>query len=175
MNPILIDLGYLQIYWYSVFVFLGMLVGGTVMFKEARKFDIPENFITNLFFWTIPFALLGARLYYVLFNLSYYLQNPLDILKVWEGGLAIHGGIIAGLIFILYYCKKYCISSKYIIDFTVPALLIGQAIGRWGNFFNSEAHGGGTTIEYLKSLYVPDFVIKGMNINGYYYPNNNHN
>lgn len=169
MNPVLIDLGYLRIYWYSIFVFLGLLVGGTVLYKEARRFDVPDNFITNMFFWTIPVSLIGARLYYVAFNLTYYLENPIDIIKVWEGGLAIHGGIIAGFLFIVSYCKKYSISSRYVIDFTVPALMIGQAIGRWGNFFNSEAHGGGTTVEYLKSLYVPNFVIEGMNINGFYY------
>jgi phosphatidylglycerol:prolipoprotein diacylglycerol transferase len=169
MNPVLIDLGYVQIYWYSVCVFLGMLLGGTVLYREARKFDVPDNFITNLFFWTIPVSLIGARLYYVAFNFNYYSDNLIDILKVWEGGLAIHGGIIAGLIFIVRYCKKYNVSSNYILDFTVPALLIGQAIGRWGNFFNGEAHGGGTSAEFLRSLYVPDFVIKGMNINGYYY------
>ena len=169
MNPILLDLGFIKIYWYSLFIFMALLVGGSVVFKESKKFEVPENFVTNLFFWTIPVALIGARLYYVLFNLSYYLNNPLDILKVWEGGLAIHGGIIAGLLFIIYYCKRYSISYKYMIDFCVPGLLIGQAIGRWGNFFNSEAHGGPTTYEFLKSIFVPEFVIDGMKINEFYY------
>ena len=145
MNPIFLDLGFIKIYWYSLFIFMALIVGGTVVFNESKKFEVPENFVTNLFFWTIPVALIGARLYYVVFNLSYYLKNPLDILKVWEGGLAIHGGVIAGLLFIISYCKRYSISYKYMIDFCAPGLLIGQAIGRWGNFFNSEAHGGPTT------------------------------
>jgi phosphatidylglycerol:prolipoprotein diacylglycerol transferase len=169
MNPILIDLGYLTIYWYSVFVFLGMLVGGFVLYKEAKRFNVSEAFISNLFFWTIPISLIGARIYYVLFNFSYYVNNPIDIIKIWEGGIAIHGGIIAGALFIIYYCKKYSISTGHIIDFVAPSIMIGQAIGRWGNFFNGEAHGGGTSAEYLKSLFVPDFIIEGMNINGYYY------
>ena len=169
MNPIFLDLGFIKIYWYSLFIFMALIVGGTVVFNESKKFEVPENFVTNLFFWTIPVALIGARLYYVVFNLSYYLKNPLDILKVWEGGLAIHGGIIAGLLFIIYYCKRYSISYKYMIDFCVPGVLIGQAIGRWGNFFNSEAHGGPTTYEFLKSIFVPEFVIDGMKINEFYY------
>lgn len=169
MDPILLDLGFIKIYWYSIIIFMGLLVGGTVIYGESKKYEVPEYFITNLFFWTIPVALLGARLYYVLFNFEYYSQNILDIFKVWEGGLAIHGGIIFGLIFIIFYCKKYKINYKYMIDFIVPGLLIGQAIGRWGNFFNSEAHGGLTSLEFLKSIHIPDFVINGMNINGYYY------
>ena len=80
MNPVLIDLGYVQIYWYSVCVFLGMLLGGTVLYREARKFDVPDNFITNLFFWTIPVSLIGARLYYVAFNFNYYSDNLIDII-----------------------------------------------------------------------------------------------
>ena len=169
MNPIFLDLGFIKIYWYSLFIFMALIVGGTVVFNESKKFEVPENFVTNLFFWTIPVALIGARLYYVVFNLSYYLKNPLDILKVWEGGLAIHGGVIAGLLFIISYCKRYSISYKYMIDFCAPGLLIGQAIGRWGNFFNSEAHGGPTTYEFLKSIFVPEFVIDGMKINEFYY------
>ncbi|MEG0909724.1 MAG: prolipoprotein diacylglyceryl transferase [Bacilli bacterium] len=169
MNPILLDIGFIKIYWYSFFIFLALLIGGNIVLKETKKFDIPENFTLNLFFWLIPISLIGARLYYVIFNFSYYSQNLIDIFKIWEGGLAIHGGLLAGLLFVIFYCRKYKISFKYFIDFTVPALLIGQAIGRWGNFFNSEAHGGGTTIEFLKSLFVPDFVIEGMKINGYYY------
>ena len=106
MNPVLIDLGYVQIYWYSVCVFLGMLLGGTVLYREARKFDVPDNFITNLFFWTIPVSLIGARLYYVAFNFNYYSDNLIDILKVWEGGLAIYGAVIAAILYILRECKK---------------------------------------------------------------------
>ena len=169
MNPIFLDLGFIKIYWYSLFSFMALIVGGTVVFNESKKFEVPENFVTNLFFWTIPVALIGARLYYVVFNLSYYLKNPLDILKVWEGGLAIHGGIIAGLIVIALYSKKYKMRFIRITDICVPSLLFAQGIGRWGNFFNQEAHGAATSLEHLKSLHLPQFIINGMNINGIYY------
>ena len=169
MNPILYDFGIISIKWYSVFILLGMLFGGVVVLKEAKKWDINENFVINLFFYTIIFSLLGARLYYVLFNLNHYMQNPLSILKIWEGGLAIHGGLLFGLITVIIYCKKYKVRIPLMIDIIVPGVLIGQAIGRWGNFFNSEAHGMATTYETLKGLFIPDFIIKGMNIDGTYY------
>ena len=91
------------------------------------------------------------------------------IIKIWNGGLAIHGGIIAGLLTILIYTKKYKQRTVRYLDFIVVGLIIGQAIGRWGNFFNSEAHGIATSLEHLKKLHIPNFIIKGMKINGVYY------
>ena len=122
-----------------------------------------------MFFYTIIFAFLGARIYYVLFNLSYYLSKPIEILYIWHGGLAIHGGIIGGLLYLLYYKKKHHINLLKLLDILVVGLIIGQAIGRWGNFFNSEAYGYVTSYSYLKSLYIPEFIIKGMYINANYY------
>lgn len=169
MNPVLIDLGIIKIYWYSLFIFLALLVGGTLVLVESKRFRIPENFMINLFFWLIPIALLGARLYYVLFNWELYSSNLIDIIKIWEGGLAIHGAIIFGLIFIIIYTKKYKVNTFFILDFIVVGLLIGQAIGRWGNFFNGEAHGGLVAVETLKKLFIPEFIIEGMHIGGNYY------
>ena len=169
MNPILFEIGNIKIYWYSITMFLGILIGGQLVLKEAKKHHISENFIYNLFFYIIPISLIGARLYYVIFNWNYYGQNLTDIFKVWEGGLAIHGGIIAGLIFIIFYTKKQEINTLKILDFIAVGLIIGQAIGRWGNFFNGEAHGAVTTLEHLQSLYLPNFIIKGMYIGGNYY------
>lgn len=169
MNPIAIDLGIVTIYWYSIIMFVAMIIGFYFVQKEARNFDIPNNFISDLGFYTIVFGLIGARLYYVAFNWSYYSNNLLDILKVWEGGLAIHGAIIAGLIFITIYTKKYKLKTLRILDMIVVGLIIGQAIGRWGNFFNGEAHGAITTLEHLKNLKIPNFIIDGMKLNGAYY------
>ena len=169
MNPILYDFGIISIKWYSVLILLGMLLGGATVLREAKKWEINEDFVVNLFFYTIIFSLIGARLYYVAFNLDYYLAYPLSIIKVWEGGLAIHGGILFGLITVLVYCKKYKVKIPLMIDIIVPGLILGQAIGRWGNFFNGEAHGMATTYETLKGLFIPDFIIKGMNIDGVYY------
>ncbi len=169
MNPIMIDLGVIQIYWYSFFIFLAFLIGGFLIVKEAKKQNINEEFITNLFFYTVPIALLGARIYYVVFSWDYYSVNLVDIFKIWEGGLAIHGGIIAAFVFILFYTKKHHVSLWKTTDILVVSLILGQAIGRWGNFFNGEAHGVETTLTYLQSLHLPHFIIDGMYINGNYY------
>ena len=122
----------------------------------------------NLIFYTVIFGLIGARLYYVCFNLDYYLKYPLEILEIWNGGLAIHGGIIAGLLCIFIYCKKYNAKLLKLLDIVVVGLIIGQAIGRWGNFFNQEAYGAITTLENLQKLGIPDFIIDGMYIGGAY-------
>ncbi len=169
MNPILLDLNFITIKWYSVLILLGTLIGIFLMLTEAKKFKITSDFIFNLSFWTIISAFIGARIYYVAFNWSYYSNNLLEILKIWEGGLAIHGGIIAGFITILLYTKKYKVRTFKFTDMIVPSLLIGQAIGRWGNFFNGEAHGAMTTLEALQKLRIPEFIINGMYIGGSYY------
>ena len=169
MNPVLFEIGSIKIYWYSITMFLGILIGGIFILKEAKRHKISENFMYNLFFYTIPIALIGARLYYVIFDWNYYGQNLTSIFKVWEGGLAIHGGIIAGLIFIIYYTRKHKVKTLKILDFIVVGLIIGQAIGRWGNFFNGEAHGAATTLKQLQDLNIPKFIIDGMYIGGSYY------
>lgn len=169
MNPILIDLGFVKIYWYSVMILLGVIVGSYILLRESKKFKIPEDYMINLIILTLIIAIIGARLYYVVFEWSYYKNNLLDIFKIWEGGLAIHGGIIAGLLFIIFYTKKYKVNTLRVLDMIVVGLIIGQAIGRWGNFFNGEAHGTMTTLEFLTNLHLPQFIIDGMRIHGIYY------
>lgn len=168
MNPV-IDLGFISIHWYSIFIFLGIIVGGQIIIKESKKFGFEEDFIVNLLFFSIIIGIIGARLYFVLFNLDYYLSNPIEIFMVWNGGLAIHGGIIAALIFIVIYLSRKKINVLLILDFLVVGLIIGQAIGRWGNFFNGEAHGPETTLSVLQDMHLPGFIIDGMNIAGTYY------
>ena len=114
-------------------------------------------------------AIVGARIYYVIFNYSVFKDNFIDVFKIWEGGLAIYGAVIAGILFTIYYCKKKKQSILLTLDILAPCLVLGQAIGRWGNYFNGEAHGVVTSLSYLKSLHIPDFIIKGMYINGNYY------
>ena len=169
MNSILFDLGFIKIYWYSIMILLGILFAYVIIMSEAKKFGINKEFMSNLIFYIILFSIIGARLYYVLFNLPYYTSHPVEIFKVWEGGLAIHGGIILGLILIIIYTKKYQVSTFRILDIIVVGLLIGQTIGRWGNFFNGEAHGTITTLNHLQSLGIPKFIINGMFIEGNYY------
>lgn len=169
MNPILIEIGNIKIYWYSVMILLGVLIGSYLVLRESKRFNISKSKISDMLFYTIIFGIIGARIYYVIFNFDYYINNPIDIIKVWEGGLAIHGGIIAGVIYLIYYTKKNNLNTLLITDICVPGVLIGQALGRWGNFFNGEAHGPITTLEYLQNLHLPKFIINGMNIDGNYY------
>lgn len=169
MHAVLLDLGVIKIYWYSVFIFLGLLVGGYICLKEARKWKIPEEFMVNLFFFMIPLAIIGARLYFVAFHWDYYGSHLIDIIKIWEGGLAIHGGIIAGFLWTLLYSKKYQVNTWRLLDILVIGLIIGQAIGRWGNFANGEAYGPVVGRGFLKSLMLPNFIIEGMFINGAYH------
>ncbi len=169
MNPIVINLFGIEIRWYSVLLLLAVIIGIFLLIQEGKKYEYSKDFLFNLSFWTVIFGFIGARLYYVVFNYKMYLDDPISILKVWEGGLAIHGGIIAGILTLILYCRRYNVRILKITDMASISLLLGQAIGRWGNFFNGEAHGGATTMFALKNKHIPDFIINGMNINGIYY------
>ena len=169
MNPIIFEIHGFAIRWYSVLILLGVIVGYFLAKREAKRFNVNLDFLFNMFFYAIIFGILGARLYYVLFNWNIYAQDPMSILRFWEGGLAIHGGLIVGGLTAYLYCKKYNVRVLKIFDIITPSLLIAQAIGRWGNFFNSEAHGAVTTVLKLQEKVVPRFVIDGMNIGGVYY------
>ncbi len=169
MNPVLIKIGGFEIMWYSVLILLGAILGIFLLMKESKKFGYKKELIFDLAFWTIIFGVLGARIYYVIFNFSIYQNDPLAIFKIWEGGLAIHGGLIFGVGTIVLYCYKHKINFLKVLDMAVPSVILAQAIGRWGNFFNSEAHGPVTSIETLQNLNIPEFIIDGMNINGNYY------
>ena len=169
MDRVALDLGIIQIYWYSIFIFLGVLFASIVIIRETKRQKINEDFIVNLIFYGIIFGLIGARLYYVAFNLDHYLKYTLEILEIWNGGLAIHGGILFGLLTIILYTKKYKAKTLKVLDIIVVGLILGQAIGRWGNFFNGEAYGGVTTLANLQKLGLPDFLINGMYINGAYH------
>lgn len=168
MSPV-IDLGIISIHWYSVMILLGIVIGGRLAIIEGKKWNVPEDFMFNLLFFTILFGVIGARIYFVIFNFDYYSENLLEIFMIWNGGLAIHGGIIFGLLTILIYCHKYKANTFRILDIIVVSLLLAQALGRWGNFFNGEAHGPETTLAFLQSLHLPSFIIDGMYINGTYY------
>lgn len=168
MNETLIQIGSFSIRWYSVLILVGAILAIIIILREAKRFNYPQDFVFNMIFWGIIFGIVGARLYYVAFNHELY-TNFVDIFKVWEGGLAIHGGIVFGIIVAAIYAAKYKARLIRLLDFIVPGVLLAQAIGRWGNFFNSEAHGVATTVEHLQSLHIPQFVIDGMNIGGIYY------
>jgi len=164
----MLDLGVIQIKWYSFFILIAMITGGLLFFLEAKKKGLKNEDIENILFYGLLIGILGARIYYVLFNLNYYIHNPLEILMIWNGGLAIHGGIIGGLITMIIYSKKKKINLMMLLDIIVVGLILAQAIGRWGNFFNSEAYGRITTLKSLQEFHIPMFIIKGMLIDGSY-------
>lgn len=168
MNSILLDLGFIQIKWYSFFILLGVIVAYTIIYKELRRKEVLEDDINNIIFYGLLLGILGARIYYVLFNLDYYLSNIKEIFMIWNGGLAIHGGIIAALLFIIIYTKNKKINLLLLLDALVVGLIIAQSIGRWGNFFNQEAYGRIVTKSFLENLHLPHFIINGMKVNGLY-------
>ena len=169
MNPILLDLGFIEVRWYSVLILVAFAMGYLLVLSRCKKEGISSVFVTDLCFYLVIFCILGARLYYCLFNLNYYSKNVFDIFKIWEGGLAIHGGIIAGVITLCFYSKKKDISILKLLDIFAPALVLGQAIGRWGNFFNMEAYGPEVALSTLKNLHIPKFIIDGMYIDRVYH------
>lgn len=171
MNRVAFNIFGFNVYYYSLCILLGVIVAYILITREGKKQGLPKEFISDLIFYTLIIGILGARVYYCVFNLDYYLANPSEILKIYNGGLAIHGGVIAGLIFVYFYTKKKNVSFIKILDIVAPAVIIAQSFGRWGNFFNQEAHGGITTYQNLKNMHIPEFIINGMYIEGkYYYP-----
>jgi phosphatidylglycerol:prolipoprotein diacylglycerol transferase len=116
---------------------------------------VPDD-IYDLMIWLIPFSIIGARLYYVLFELDYYIQNPGDVLAIRNGGLAIYGGIIAGIIVVFLVCRHKKIPMAAMLDVVVFGLLIGQILGRWGNFMNREAFGAETAVFCRMGLTSPE-------------------
>ena len=126
-------------------------------------------FYYDYFFYLVPLVIIGARLYYVIFEWNYYKRDLLEIFKVWNGGLAIHGGVIVGIIYTYLFCKKKKINPFRFMDIAAPSLVLGQAIGRWGNFFNQEAYGPVVSLGKLKNMHIPEFIIDGMKIDGVYH------
>ncbi|MGM0419406.1 MAG: prolipoprotein diacylglyceryl transferase [Bacillota bacterium] len=167
MDRVAFNLGPIPIMWYAIFIVSGILLGLAVVtwLGKDKGYDL-DTWIDFLLFG-LPLGLVGARLYFVLFNLSYYLSEPGEILNFRSGGLAIHGGLIVGLIYTYFFIKKKDLSFLQTIDILAPAFVLGQSIGRWGNFFNQEAYGRAVDPETL--AWLPEFIQEGMLINGTYY------
>lgn len=169
IDPIAFQLGPLQVRWYGIIIAAAIYLAATLADREATKKGFRKDFIIDLVFWAIPIAFVGARLYYVIFEWRSYIGNPIDIIKIWEGGIAIYGGLIAGAATTYWFCKREGVSLILLLDILAPVVLLAQAIGRWGNFTNQEAHGAEVTRQFLENLHLPTFIIDQMNINGVYY------
>ena len=134
------------IYFYGILIALGFLLAILYCSRHAPDFGIKQDDFYDMALWLIPLCIVGARLYFVAFRWSDYADDPASILAVWEGGLAIYGGIIAGVLCVVFVCRRKKIPVSAMLDLTVYGLLIGQILGRWGNFMNREAFGAETTV-----------------------------
>lgn len=148
MNPVAFTIFGIDIMWYGILISLGVLLGVLIALRECRRIGFKEEDLLDFLLIAIPAAIVGARAYYVIFSWDYYSQNPSQIINIRSGGLAIHGAIIAGIIVGLIFCRVRKIKLWQILDIVVPSVALGQAIGRWGNFINQEAHGGPTNLPW---------------------------
>lgn len=169
IDRIAFEIGPFTVYWYGIIIAFGVFLGFYLASKEAKRLGLDENIFADLLVWAIPISIISARIYYVLFKWSYFSQNPGQIFAIWEGGIAIHGALIGATITGIVFAKKRGISFWKLADIAAPSIILGQAIGRWGNFMNQEAHGGPVTRSFLESLSLPEFIIDQMFINGQYY------
>ncbi|MDQ6600317.1 prolipoprotein diacylglyceryl transferase [Bacillus salipaludis] len=169
LNPIAFTLGPIQVHWYGIIIGSGLALALFLAIREGNRRGLPKDTFADLMLWAIPIAIISARIYYVIFEWKYYAQHPSEIPAIWNGGIAIHGALIGSVITTYVFAKKRGVSFWKITDIAAPSLILGQAIGRWGNFMNQEAHGGEVTRSFLENLHLPNFIINQMYINGTYY------
>jgi phosphatidylglycerol:prolipoprotein diacylglycerol transferase len=149
MNPVLLEIGPLTIRWYGLMIATACLVGIWVAGKEAERKGLGKKIIQDFALYAVVGAIVGARVYYVAFgDWSLFFKNPLSLFAIWQGGLAIHGGILGGLLVGLFYARKHKFSFLKLADTFAPSIILGQAIGRIGCFFNGDAHGYPTDLPW---------------------------
>lgn len=147
-NPILISFGPITIYWYGLLIVLGIISALILILSLAKRFNIDSEYIWDLSFYLVLFGIIGARVYEIFLEFPYYVSHPNQIIKIWEGGLAIHGAIIAGVITLFLFIKKYKLDFWQLTAIIVPGLALGQTIGRFGNWFNQELFGLPTNLPW---------------------------
>ncbi|WP_026476364.1 prolipoprotein diacylglyceryl transferase [Alkaliphilus transvaalensis] len=148
MDPIAFRILGIEVGWYGILIGLGMLLAVLVATARAKKENLPDDIIIDLAIIAVPIAVIGTRLYYVAFNWDYYGQFPREILNIRQGGLAIHGGIIGGVLAGYFFCRYKKIRFWQLADIVAPSIILGQAIGRWGNYINQEAYGRPTDLPW---------------------------
>ena len=144
ISKVLFKIFGIEIYWYAILIVSAICMALIIFKKRDSLYRIKFSDILDLSIYLIPISIISARLYYIIFNLGYYLQNPLEIFNMRSGGIAIYGAVIGGIITCFVFCKKREIKILDLLDFIAPGLVLGQAIGRWGNFVNVEAYGSVT-------------------------------
>ncbi|MFH0716142.1 prolipoprotein diacylglyceryl transferase [Staphylococcus delphini] len=169
IDPVAFSLGGLEVKWYGIIIASAILIGYWIAQKSAQSVGFREDDLVNILLVCVFVAIISARLYFVLFQLDYYIQNPIEIPMIWHGGIAIHGGLIGAFAMGIYYCYRKNWHPFQLGDVVAPSIILAQGIGRWGNFMNHEAHGGPVSRSFLESLHLPQFIIENMQINGIYY------
>lgn len=164
MNPVALQLGPISIRWYAICIVSGLILAVYLSMKEAPRKKIDPDAIIDFILIAFPLAIVGARLYYVIFEWGYYSQHPGEIFAIWNGGIAIYGGLLTGALVLYLFSRRRLIEPIDFLDIAAPSVMIAQSIGRWGNFFNQEAYGAA-----VKSLnYLPSFIRDQMYIDGSY-------
>lgn len=169
IDPVAFDLGPLSVRWYGIIIAVGILLGYFVAQRALVKAGLHKDTLVDIIFYSALFGFIAARIYFVIFQWPYYAENPSEIIKIWHGGIAIHGGLIGGFIAGVIVCKVKNLNPFQIGDIVAPSIILAQGIGRWGNFMNHEAHGGPVSRAFLEQLHLPNFIIENMYINGQYY------
>ncbi|HGO2262539.1 TPA: prolipoprotein diacylglyceryl transferase [Staphylococcus aureus] len=169
IDPVAFNLGPLSVRWYGIIIAVGILLGYFVAQRALVKAGLHKDTLVDIIFYSALFGFIAARIYFVIFQWPYYVENPSEIIKIWHGGIAIHGGLKGGFIAGVIVCKVKNLNPFQIGDIVAPSIILAQGIGRWGNFMNHEAHGGPVSRAFLEKLHLPNFIIENMYINGQYY------
>jgi phosphatidylglycerol:prolipoprotein diacylglycerol transferase len=150
MHPVIFDFGPVAIRFYGLMYVVAIVVGGYLIRSEVRRkgLALTDDDIMNFIIWSVLCGVLGARLYYVAFNLDFYLAFPREIPAIWHGGLAIHGGLFGGFLFAIFYLQRRKVPFWHMGDAVAPSMILGQAFGRFGNFMNGDAHGRPTEMPW---------------------------
>ena len=164
MNPVALQLGPISIRWYAICIVSGLILAVYLSMKEAPRKKINPDDIIDFILIAFPLAIVGARLYYVIFEWGYYSQHLGEIFAIWNGGIAIYGGLLTGALVLYLFSRRRLIEPIDFLDIAAPSVMIAQSTGRWGNFFNQEAYG--TAVKSLN--YLPSFIRDQMYIDGSY-------
>lgn len=169
LSRIFLEIGPFTFYWYGILIGLGVFAGYILVTRETVRRGLPKDTFGDLLIWALPIAIICARIYYVIFRFEDFAHDPIRIFFIWEGGLAMHGGLIGGIGTAIVFAIRRGIPVLKLLDIAVPGILLAQGIGRWGNFMNQEVYGWPVTREFLEGLMLPRFIIDQMYINGVYY------
>lgn|SRR5690606_16372121 len=169
-DRVFIEIGPLTIYWYGVIIATGAAIGLWLAMKEAERLGWNKDLLIDFLIYAVPIAIIFARIYYVTFEWERYSDGPLwKVIAIWEGGIAIHGAVIGGVVTAIVFSRVRKIPFWQLADIVAPSLILGQAIGRWGNFMNQEAHGGPIPEGSVLYDILPDFILQQMTIDGVTY------